>query len=125
MKKYALINFMFLQLFAVQTTDMNSKGNDLSPGMRTFYDDTLIDIVGPKLVHDQDAVKKPIPANNGNKIQFRCARFVIVAQGNVGLVHQFAKRRQIAFFKRGGCLQRALVFIHGVFGAALFHFARN
>ena len=71
MKKYALINFMFLQLFAVQTTDMNSSGNDLSPGMRTFYDDTLIDIVGPKLVHDQDAVKKPIPANNGKKIQFR------------------------------------------------------
>lgn len=66
-----LITFAFLQLFAVQTTDMDSQGNDLSPGMRTFYDDTLIDIVGPKLVHDQDAVKKPIPANNGKKIQFR------------------------------------------------------
>lgn len=72
MKKYlSLITFAFLQLFAVQTTDMDSQGNDLSPGMRTFYDDTLIDIVGPKLVHDQDAVKKPIPANNGKKIQFR------------------------------------------------------
>lgn len=69
MKK--LISFLFLQLFAVQTTDMNTTENDLSPGMRTFYDDTLIDIVGPKLVHDQDAVKKPIPANNGKKIQFR------------------------------------------------------
>lgn len=74
MKKYlSLITFAFLQLFAgpVQTTDLNTEGNDLSPGMRTFYDDTLIDIVGPKLVHDQDAVKKPIPANNGKKIQFR------------------------------------------------------
>ena len=48
----------FLQMFAgTQTTDMNSPGNDLSPGMRTFYDDILLDIVGPKLVHDQDAVK--------------------------------------------------------------------
>ena len=71
MKKYALINFLFIQMFATQTTDMNSQGNDLSPGMRTFYDDTLIDIVGPKLVHDQDAVKKPIPAHGGKKIQFR------------------------------------------------------
>lgn len=72
MKKITqLISFLFLQLFATQTTDMNSPGNDLSPGMRTFYDDTLIDIVGPKLVHDQDAVKKPIPANNGKKIEFR------------------------------------------------------
>ena len=70
-KTLRLITFAFIQLFAVQTTDMDSQGNDLSPGMRTFYDDTLIDIVGPKLVHDQDAVKKPIPANNGKKIQFR------------------------------------------------------
>ena len=62
----------FLQMFAgTQTTDMNSPGNDLSPGMRTFYDDILLDIVGPKLVHDQDAVKKPIPRNHGKKIQFR------------------------------------------------------
>ena len=61
----------FLQLFATQTTDMDNPGNDLSPGMRTFYDETLIDIVGPKLVHNQDAVKKPIPANGGKKIQFR------------------------------------------------------
>lgn len=69
--KKTLISFLFLQLFAVQTTDMDDPGNDLSPGMRTFYDDTLIDIVGPKLVHDQDAVKKPIPAHGGKKIQFR------------------------------------------------------
>jgi len=61
----------FLQMFAVQTTEMNSPGNDLSPGMRTFYDEELLDIVGPKLVHDQDAVKKPIPKNGGKKIQFR------------------------------------------------------
>jgi len=64
----------FLQMFAdmnTQTTLLNSPGNDLSPGMRTFYDDELLDIVGPKLVHDQDAVKKPIPANRGKKIQFR------------------------------------------------------
>ncbi len=69
--KFDLIRIKFLQLFAVQTTDMDDPGNDLSPGMRTFYDETLIDIVGPKLVHNQDAVKKPIPANGGKKIQFR------------------------------------------------------
>jgi len=71
MKTYSI---HFLQMFAdmnTQTTLLNSPGNDLSPGMRTFYDDELLDIVGPKLVHDQDAVKKPIPANRGKKIQFR------------------------------------------------------
>ena len=63
-----------LQLFAnpnVQTTLLHATGNDLSPEMRVFYDDTLIDLAGPNLVHDQFGQEKPIPEGNGKTIQFR------------------------------------------------------
>ena len=46
-----------LQLFAnmnTQTTLLNATGtNDLSPEMKVFYSDYLIDNAVPKLVHDQ------------------------------------------------------------------------
>ena len=63
-----------LQLFAnpnVQTTLLNTPGNDLSPEMRIFYNETLIDMAGPKLVHDQFGQESPIPEGNGKTIQFR------------------------------------------------------
>ncbi|MCL2488984.1 MAG: N4-gp56 family major capsid protein [Oscillospiraceae bacterium] len=44
---------------------------DLSPEMKTYYSDYLIDMAGPKLVHDQFADKYPIPANKGKVIEFR------------------------------------------------------
>ena len=47
MKKIKSILFpmplMNMQLFATQTTLLNSTGNDLSPEMKTFYDMTLLD----------------------------------------------------------------------------------
>lgn len=56
-----------LKLFDTMTTETST----LSAEMRKFYDDTLIDLAGPKLVHDQFGQKRPIPANNGKTINFR------------------------------------------------------
>ncbi|MCI1958796.1 MAG: N4-gp56 family major capsid protein [Clostridia bacterium] len=54
-----------------QKTTTNDTGNDLSPEMKTYYSDYLIDLVGPALVHDQFAQKVPIPKNGGKNIEFR------------------------------------------------------
>ena len=69
--KAAIIAAFDIQLFATQTTLLNSSGNDLSPEMKTYYSDFLIDMAGPKLVHDQFGEKKPIPKNGGKTIEFR------------------------------------------------------
>ena len=61
----------FLQYFAVQTTLLNTTGNDLSPEMKTFYDMTLLDYAQAALVHDQFGQKRPIPKNGGKQIEFR------------------------------------------------------
>lgn len=61
----------FIQHFAVQTTLLNSTGNDLSPEMKTFYDMRLLDYAQAQLVHDQFGQKRPIPRNGGKKIEFR------------------------------------------------------
>lgn len=45
--------------------------NGLTPEMRTYYSDYLIDIATPILIHEQFAQKKPIPKNNGKTINFR------------------------------------------------------
>lgn len=45
--------------------------NDLSPEMKTFYSDYLIDNAVPNLVHDQFGQKHPIPKNGGKDIEFR------------------------------------------------------
>lgn len=72
-----------LQLFAdthnfdlnTQTTLLNNSTtapyNDLSPEMKTFYSDYLIDMAEGKLVHDQFGQKHPIPRNGGKTIEFR------------------------------------------------------
>ena len=44
---------------------------DLSPEMKIFYRDTLLDNAVPKLVHRQFGDKYPIPQNNGKVIEFR------------------------------------------------------
>lgn len=65
-----------LQLFNnTQTTLLNNSTtpplNDLSPEMKTFYSDYLIDNAVPNLVHDQFGQKHPIPKNGGKTIEFR------------------------------------------------------
>ena len=68
-KKFALN----LQLFNedINLTTSATPGNDLSPQMRTFYSDYLLDNAKPYLVHDQFGQKHPIPKNGGKTIQFR------------------------------------------------------
>ena len=53
------------------TTAASSPTNDLSPEMKTFYDEVLIRSAEPELVHDQFGQKRPIPGGNGKKIEFR------------------------------------------------------
>ena len=60
-----------LHLFDVQTTLLNSSGNDLSPEMKTYYEKRLLDNAEPNLVHSQFADKYPIPKNGGKTIEFR------------------------------------------------------
>ncbi len=64
MKKY--FNFA-IDLFETQTTSQDS----LSAEMKTFYENTLIDMAEPKLVHDRFGDKYPIPKNGGKTIEFR------------------------------------------------------
>lgn len=71
MKKMINIVRSFIQHFAVQTTLLDTPGNDLSPEMKTFYDMRLLDYAQAQLVHDQFGQKRPIPRNGGKKIEFR------------------------------------------------------
>ena len=67
-------NKLFLQLFAnpnTQTTLLDTPPNDLSPEMKTYYNKRLIDLAGPKLVHDQFGQEAPIPQGSGKTIEFR------------------------------------------------------
>lgn len=54
-----------------QTTLLNATGNDLSPEMKTYYEDRLIDNAEPDLVYDQFGDDYPIPKNGGKTIEFR------------------------------------------------------
>ncbi len=58
-----------LQRFANVVDATTSEG--LTPEMKTFYNMTLIDVAGPKLVHDQFGRKEPIPAHGGKSMEFR------------------------------------------------------
>lgn len=58
-----------LHLFEDITNRTDSPG--LPDEMQTFYEKRLIDLAGPKLIHDQLAVKRPIPKNSGKVINFR------------------------------------------------------
>lgn len=58
---------MNLRLFDVMTTGTDT----LSPEMKVFYDDTLLDNAKPNLVHDQFGQQRPIPKNGGKTIEFR------------------------------------------------------
>lgn len=71
MKQLEYQRFMLnLQLFAEPNTHTTSS-DEMSAEMKTYYNDTLIDIAGPELVHDQFADKYPIPKNGGKTIEFR------------------------------------------------------
>ena len=48
-----------------------AQGEGLSPEMRTYYADYLIDNAEPALVHDRFAQKHTIPTGGGKSVQFR------------------------------------------------------
>ena len=58
-----------LSVFDGDTNVTADKG--LSGEMRTYYNDYLIDIAEPKLVHDRFAQKQPIPRGSGKTVEFR------------------------------------------------------
>ena len=62
-----------LKLFAtvINATTSATTGNDLSPEMKTYYQDRLIDLAEPLLVHDQFGQKRPIPQGRGKTTEFR------------------------------------------------------
>ena len=64
---------MVLTMFAGNTnvTTQTGEGQDLSPEMKVFYSDYLIDMAEPELVHDQFGQKHPIPKGRGKTIEFR------------------------------------------------------
>lgn len=65
---YELVAFD-LRMFNGNTNVTTDVG--LSDEMKTYYSDYLIDLTGPKLVHDQFGQKHPIPKNGGKTIEFR------------------------------------------------------
>jgi len=67
---FNLIN-IDLQLFAGALNTQTTGTSTLSPEMKVFYSDYLIDSAEPKLVHDQFGQKHPIPKNGGKTIEFR------------------------------------------------------
>lgn len=78
MRSYMNHNYLSLQIFADAKTDTETKLNTnvtsdsgLSAAMKTFYDKNLIDLAGPKLIHSQFALKRPIPQGNGKNIEWR------------------------------------------------------
>lgn len=69
MSKYIFNKALFATV--LNATTSSGSGNDLSPEMKTFYSDYLIDTASPLLVHDQFGQKHPIPKNGGKTIEFR------------------------------------------------------
>lgn len=56
---------------ATNVTTSDAVGNDLSPEMKIYYSDYLIDMAEPELIHDQFGQRHPIPKNGGKTIEFR------------------------------------------------------
>lgn len=74
MSKLLTSLFGLLQLFAYDPQAQpvnNTSASELSGEMKTFYDKMLIKEAKPNLIHDQFAVKKPIPPGRGKTIEFR------------------------------------------------------
>lgn len=55
----------------LNATTSATTGNDLSHEMKVYYQDRLIDLAGPLLVHDQFGQKRPIPQGRGKTTEFR------------------------------------------------------
>lgn len=60
-----------LHIFDGNPNTNTTTSSGLSDEMKTYYSDYLIDLVEPKLYHDQFGVKEDIPKNGGKVIEFR------------------------------------------------------
>lgn len=62
-----------LRRFSLRMFDNTNVTTDaaLSDEMKTFYEKTLIRFAQPNLVHEEECVKRPIPAGSGKTIEFR------------------------------------------------------
>mgnify|MGYP000914780207 CR=1 FL=1 len=79
-------DFLEIDIQKFNNTNLTSQtgtGQDLSAEMKTFYDKALIENAKAKLVHDQFAQMRDIPANNGKIIEFR--RFAPFAKATTAL----------------------------------------
>ena len=75
-----------LQMFAnanVQTTLLNTTGNDLSPEMKVFYKTTLLENLREENYFNQFGKKQPLPKNGGKSVEFR--RFEMFAPATTAL----------------------------------------
>ena len=60
-----------LRLFDVDLNVQTTKSPGLTDGMKTYYEDRLIDYAEPQLVHDQFGDEYNIPKHGGKIIEFR------------------------------------------------------
>lgn len=55
----------------LNTTLLNTPGNDLSPEIKTFYRTELLEEGRPNLVHTQFGTHRPLPKGSGKSIEWR------------------------------------------------------
>jgi len=65
-----IVTLLNIDLSAFDNTQVTTQ-DSLSPEMKTFYSDYVIDNAKANLVHDQWAQKHPIPKGKGKTIEFR------------------------------------------------------
>lgn len=66
-----LFKKLSLRIFDGNPNTQTTSSSGLSDEMKTFYSKYLIELVEPKLYHDQFGVKQDIPQNGGKVIEFR------------------------------------------------------
>lgn len=69
-----LFRHMNLQLFAgedINRTTDNTKGNDFSSTMKEYYNTELLENARASLYFNQFGKKQPLPANNGDTVEWR------------------------------------------------------
>ncbi len=69
-RKFFIFNIRAFDSVINKTTS-NASGNNLSPEIKTFYSDYLIELAEAQLVHDQFGQKRNIPSGGGKTIEFR------------------------------------------------------
>ncbi len=75
MFKDTIIDIFDLQLFAgnpnTNVTTAATEGNDLSPGMRKYYNKELLENAKEELYYNQFGMDTTLPEGNGKKVQWR------------------------------------------------------